>query len=70
MFPDLETGNKLSVQPLGQLAKLIEEWNHPGLNARAHGVEKRGELIDVIMDFPDGVKYPRELLEAKHVRLV
>ena len=52
------------------LAKLVEEWDHAGLTARARGVAKRGELIDVIMDFPDGVKCPRELLELKSVRLM
>jgi hypothetical protein len=60
----------LELHNRAQLEKLIEEWNHAGLIGRARGVAKRGELIDVIMDFPDGVKCPRELLELKSVRLV
>jgi hypothetical protein len=53
-----------------RLRALVEEWDHAGLTARARAVVQRGELIDVIMDFPDGVKCPRELLELKSVRLM
>ena len=52
------------------LAKLVEEWDHAGLTARARSVAKRGELIETIMQLPDGVKRPRKLLELKPVRLI
>ena len=61
----------LELHNTAQLAKLVEEWNHAGgLNLLARGVAKRGELIESIMQLPDAVKCPRELLELKPVRLI
>jgi hypothetical protein len=61
----------LELHNKAQLEKLIEEWNHAGgLNLIARGTAKRGELIETIMQLPDGVKRPRELLELKPVRLI
>ena len=61
----------LELHNKAQLAKLVEEWNHAGgLNLIARGTAKRGELIETIMQLPDGVKCPKEVLEAKRVRLI
>jgi hypothetical protein len=61
----------LELHNKAQLAKLVEEWNHAGgLNLTARGTAKRGELINSIMQLPDGVRCPRELLELKPVRLM
>jgi hypothetical protein len=50
-----------------QLAKLIDEWYVPALSHASRGIEKRGELIDVILRHVP-LKCPKEVLEAKRVR--
>ena len=70
-YPGLLTREFLELHNKAQLEQLVEEWNHaPGLNVLGRGNAKRGELIDVIMDFPDGVKCPKEVIEAKRVKLI
>ena len=60
----------LELHNKAQLEKFVEEWNHAGgLNLLARGTAKRGELIDSIVQLPAGVKCPKEVLEAKRVRL-
>ena len=61
----------LELHNTAQLGALVEEWDHAGgQNLLARGVAKRGELIESIMQLPDAVKCPRELLELKPVRLI
>ena len=61
----------LELHNTAQLGALVEEWDHAGgLNRITRGTAKRGELIQTIVQLPDGVKYPRELLELKPVRLI
>jgi hypothetical protein len=51
--------------------KLIDEWGHAGGQALlARGNAKRGELINVIVEVPGSIKCPKEVLEAKRVRLI
>jgi hypothetical protein len=58
----------LELHNKGQLAKLIEDWDVAALTEASGGVEKRGELIDVILRHT-ALKCPKEVLEAKRVRL-
>ena len=61
----------LELHNKAQLEQLVEEWNHAAGHAvLARGNAKRGELIDAIDQLPAGVKCPKEVLEAKRVKLI
>jgi hypothetical protein len=61
----------LELHNKAQLEKLIDEWGHAGGQLLlARGNAKRGELINVVAEVPGSIKCPKEVLEAKRVRLI